>query len=210
MNPNDNVLNWPFFRETHFSDKSATEFYSLRTNWGWFLAEGIALTALGFIAISFSLSATIMSVAFLGWLFLFAGIVQSIRAFSTKRWSGSFVKILAAVLYVVAGILIIQSPTTTALMLTFLIAPLFIVCGIVKMISTITTRSPQWGWGALSGAMGVVLGILIWNQWPSSGTWVIGTLVGIEMLFSGISVVTFALALKALSIASGRGEKVAA
>ena len=57
-------------------------------------------------------------------------------------------------------------------------------------------RLPHWGWPLASGILNVLLGLLIWAQWPLSGLWVIGLFVGIELIFSGWMWVMIALALR--------------
>lgn len=198
MNSSSHVISSPFLENSDPSTRALSDLQNLRSKRGWFLAEGILLMILGLIATGTSVFTTVVSITFLGWLMLVGGIVHSVRAFSTQKWSGFFVTLLAGILYAIAGILIIGSPVATALMLTFLIAPLLMVGGTVRALAAVTIRFPQWGWSALSGVMGFVLGILIWNQWPSSGLWLIGTLVGIEMFFSGVSMLTLSMALKAL------------
>jgi uncharacterized membrane protein HdeD (DUF308 family) len=210
MNQNSNVINWPFFQDREFSSQNPSEFHNLRSKRSWFLWEGIALVALGLIAMSASVFTTIVSMGFLGWLLLIGGIIHSVRAFSTPKWSGFMVTLLAGILYAVAGVLIIRSPMATAIMLTFLIAPLLMVGGIVRALAAATIRFPQWGWSTFSGVMGLVLGVLIWNQWPTSGLWLIGTLIGIEMFFSGVSMMALSMALKVPSSIRTMDGKVAA
>ncbi len=183
-------------RLSQFANHIVAEFSSLRKIWGWFLVEGIALVVLGLIAISASTLTTLVSVSLIGWLLLVGGIIHAIHAFSAGKWGGVVSGLFTGVLYAVAGFLTIRSPAATAMMLTFLLAPLFIVGGIVRIIMAMTNRYPQWGWSVFSGLMALVLGVMIWNQWPNSGFWVIGTFVGIEMFFSGFATCMFSIALK--------------
>lgn len=87
---------------------------SLSDNWGWVLASGIAL--------SYSALTTLASVFVLGWVLVFAGIFEMVHAFKIPRWSGFLLELLAAILYLVVGVLMIARPETGALSLTLLFA----------------------------------------------------------------------------------------
>ena len=52
------------------------------------------------------------------------------------------------------------------------------------------------GWLLVDGIVTLILAIMIWRSWPASSVWVIGTLVGISMIFSGFSRLMLSLAAK--------------
>src|SRR5882762_5533488 len=72
-------------------------------HWGWFLVLGILLIVAGVAAIGFPLLSTIATKIMLGWIFLVAGVLMVIHAFSIKQWQGFILELLIGVLYVVAG-----------------------------------------------------------------------------------------------------------
>lgn len=193
-------VNFPMGMAEHFKG----EVSRLSRHWGWYLAAGIALIALGIFALGESALTTLMTVTFLGWMVTIAGIVALVHSFSYfKEGFGHFLgHFLAGALYFVLGTLMIGSPGITALTVTLMIAPLFMVSGIVRIMSAIILRSPQWGWQCFSGVLTAVLGMMIWAQWPVSGFWLVGTYVGIEILMYGWSVSLFALALKRIHAVS--------
>lgn len=179
-----------------FSGVTQEELAELRANRRWLWIEGLLLCAIGLVAIGVAGFSTIFSVALLGGVLLVGGIVQIGHSLSHVKAHGFLGSMLLGVAYVVGGFLVVQSPGATAMTLTLLLAPLFIVSGLFKCFAAIITRYPQWGWSMLSGVTTFVLGLFLWNQWPSSGLWFIGTLVGMELFIAGIAILTFASALK--------------
>jgi len=172
----------------------------LKNNWGWFFALGMCLVALGSLAVMFSLVSTIVSVEYLGFLMLFIGFFEGIKALKMSRWSGFFLHLFLCVLYCVAGVFIVSNPQENAITLTLLIAIFFVVSGILKIIFAYAKNVPHQGWLLLNGALSILLGILIWQQWPSSGLWVLGTLMGVDILFTGWTWIMLALTAKNFSV----------
>ncbi|MGB7951617.1 MAG: HdeD family acid-resistance protein [Candidatus Binatia bacterium] len=170
----------------------------LKRSWGWFLALGIALIVLGTIALGSALVMTIASVFFFGWLMIIAGVMEAVHAFWRKRWAGFFLDLLTGILYVVVGWMMVTNPKESALLLTLIIAMFLLFEGVFRIVAALSARYPHWGWVLLNGVISLVLGLMIWRQWPYSGLWVIGLFVGIEMLFNGWSLVMLSLASRRL------------
>lgn len=158
---------------------------SLRKNWGWFLALGILLVILGLFAISSAYFVTWLSIIFLGSLLLIGGIAQLIYSFFALKWSGFFLSLLAGVLYTVTGFLLVRNPTLGALTLTLLLASFYVVSGFFRIVGSLTMRFQHWGWLLFSGIISLLLGILIFAEWPYTGLWVIGLFIGIDMIILG-------------------------
>ena len=170
----------------------------LSKNWGWLLAFGILMIILGVIAIGTPVVATIAVQIMLGWLLIIGGIAEGIHAFMAQGWRGFLFELLSAILYLVVGVLLLVNPVTGALALTVLLAVFLVVEGIFKIITALRVRDHRgWGWLLASGILSAILGVLIWAQWPASGLWVIGLLVGIQLLFTGWALVMLALAARA-------------
>lgn len=165
----------------------------LHRRWGWFLALGIALVILGLIAISASVLATLLSVAMIGWLLIIGGIGQVIHGFGTRGWRGFLASFLVGLIYIALGVLMVARPLASAASLTLVMAAFFIATGVIRIIEALTLRHGQWGWLLLNGLIALLLGGMIWSQWPVSALWVIGTFVGIEMLFAGWSYIMLAV-----------------
>jgi uncharacterized membrane protein HdeD (DUF308 family) len=157
----------------------------LRDRWMWYCALGVAFIILGILAIGASTMVTLASVVFLGSLLLIGGILQIGYTFGIRQWSGFFLSLLAGILYSVVGFLMIAHPAISAVSLTLLIAVLFLVGGIFRIVSAAATRFEHWGWAVFSGVVKCVLGLLIWLGWPATGLWVIGLFIGIDLIFFG-------------------------
>jgi len=165
----------------------------LKRSWGWFLTLGIVLIVLGTIALGSALYMTIASVFFIGWLLIICGVMEAVHAFWRKRWAGFFLDLLTGVLYVVVGWMMVTNPKESALLLTLIIAMFLVFEGVFRIVAALTARYPHWGWVLFNGVISLLLGVMIWRQWPYSGLWVIGLFVGIEMLLNGWSLVMLSL-----------------
>jgi uncharacterized membrane protein HdeD (DUF308 family) len=170
----------------------------LSKRWGWFLGLGILLIVLGTIAVGSSVVMTLATMVFIGWLMIFGGVLQAAHAWTCKGWSGFFLDLLTGILYTVAGFMIVANPGASAVALTLLISMFLIFGGIFRMVAAVAARFENWVWLLLHGVVNLLLGIAIWQQWPLSGLWVIGLVVGIDMLFNGWSLVMLGLAAKKL------------
>lgn len=170
----------------------------LHRHWGWFLALGVVMLMLGLISISAAMVTTLLSVALIGWLLLVGGAMLVVQAFWTRRWSGFFMYLTVGLLYMILGLLLVSSPALAAVTLTLLIASFFIVGGLFRIISSLTHHIPQRGWFLFNGVISLLLGIMIWAQWPLSALWVIGTFVGIDLILSGWSYIMLATATRHL------------
>lgn len=177
---------------------SADESRRLRPHWPWFLALGVGMIALGTFAIGWACTATITVAAtwLFGILLLASGIGEIINSFWAGRWRGMLLHLLVGALYTVAGIIIIDQPVEAAISLTLIIAIFLIVGGVFRMVFAISERFQGWGWVLLNGAVSLMLGMLIYRQWPLSGLWVIGLFVGIDLIFNGLGWVMLATGLK--------------
>lgn len=173
-------------------------FEELHRKWGWFLAVGIGLIILGAVAIASAATTTVVSLVTFGWLLIIGAVMEIAYGISSGTWSGFFVDLIVGVLYGVAGFLVVMNPAASAVTLTLLIAMLLIVVGIFRIVAAIAARYPSWGWLALHGLISVLLGVLIWQQWPVSGFWVIGLFIGIELIVNGAALAMLSLAARQL------------
>ena len=154
-------------------------------NWGWFLAFGIVLLLLGIAAVARSVTATVVSMLFFGWVLVFASIIQFVDAFMVGKWAGFFLHLLLAILYGVVGVLMLIKPVISAEAATFVMSLFFILGGLYQLIASVWTHLPGWGWQAVNGVVATIMGFLVLAQWPVSGLWVIGLFVGIDLILYG-------------------------
>ena len=181
-----------------FLNPQLTDLEEFRRNATWFLVLGVILVILGFIAVGRSVSVTLASMYFFGWLLVIGGVVEAVQAFWQRQWGGLFFNLLSGVLYVVVGFMVLGNPGASAVALTLLIALFFLIAGAFRIIVALTMRFPEWHWLLLNGAITLLLGLLIWKQWPSSALWVIGLFIGIELIFTGSAWVMLSLAARRL------------
>jgi uncharacterized membrane protein HdeD (DUF308 family) len=172
------------------------ELEAIRANWIWFLALGLILIIVGTIAVAMPFVASIATAVTFGALLLVGGTVQLAGAFWTRDWSGFFLSLLMGVLYVVLGLLFVRDPGDALLAMTLLLACVLMVGGLFRILGSLMYQLPHWGWTLTGGIINLVLGIMIWQQWPISGLWVIGLFVGIDLIFTGWTWVMLALAVK--------------
>jgi uncharacterized membrane protein HdeD (DUF308 family) len=179
------------------------ELEAIKGNWGWILALGIILVVVGTLAVTMPLAATLATALVLGWLLLLAGVAQLVGAFWIREWSGFFLSLLFGLLYVVLGLMFVRAPMKAELALTMLLACVLMVGGLFRIIGSLAHRFPHWGWVFVGGAINLVLGIMIWQQWLDASLWVIGLFVGIDLIFTGWTWVMLALAVKNLKVGTG-------
>ncbi len=170
---------------------------------GWSMVWGILMFICGMLAISLPLASSIGLVIVLAWLILFAGICHLIFAFQSHSVGGFLWQVLLAVVYGIAGIYMLMNPLLGVLSLTLVLAVFLLFEGILEIAFYFGMRRVRHsGWVLVNGIVTLILGILIWSQWPSSSAWLIGTLVGISLIFSGISRFMLSLAVRDISPAA--------
>jgi uncharacterized membrane protein HdeD (DUF308 family) len=175
----------------------AQELQSIRAKSGWLLALGIALIVLGILALGSEFTAYAVAWIF-GILLIASGGVEVAAAFSARLWSGFFVHLLFGILYFVVGVLMINHPGAGVDALALMLAASFLVGGLLRIVVALTHRFSSWGWVLLNGIVTFLLGVMIWQRWPEASEWVIGLIVGIELIFAGWSWVALALAARRL------------
>jgi uncharacterized membrane protein HdeD (DUF308 family) len=155
---------------------------------GWSMVWGILMFICGILAISLPLASSIGIVIVLAWLILFAGVSHLVFAFQCRSVGGFLWQVMLAIVYGIAGIYMLMNPLLGVLTLTLVLAVFLLVEGVLEIVLYFGIRRVRHaGWVLFDGIVTLILGTLIWTQWPSSSVWVIGTLVGISLIFSGIS-----------------------
>jgi uncharacterized membrane protein HdeD (DUF308 family) len=177
---------------------------SLERHWGWMLALGILLLALGVIGLYMTVALTIASVLFFGALLVVAGIAQAVQAFRATGWRSIALHVGIAALYILGGAIAFYDPVAASLSLTIFIAAMLLVAGVFRAVMAFHMRHTSgWGWVLFGGVISILLGVLIFMQWPVSGLFAIGLFVAIELIVDGWSCILFALAAKS---AEARGH----
>jgi len=184
--------------ETPLRSAIRHELQAIRGKWAWLVGLGIALIVLGTIMLGSPVIATLATVAALGVLILIGGVAEAVGAFWCREWSGFFLALLSGTLGVVIGLMLLGNPIQGGLTLTVLLASFLFVGGIFRAVAALAHRFEGWGWLLLSGVIDVALGVMIWRELPMSGLTIIGLLVGISLIFRGVSWLMLGFALKRL------------
>jgi uncharacterized membrane protein HdeD (DUF308 family) len=175
---------------------SFLEVDNIRHKWGWLLVLGISMVILGTIALFITPAATLGTVLVLGWLLVVSGVVETIQSFRVRKWGGIFLHLIGGILGVLVGLLVVTHPIAGALAWTLLFASFFAVIGVFRLVAAIRLKFPNWGWAAFDGAVTLLLGLLLWIDWPGSGLWFLGFAVGVSLLLRGWSYIMFAIAVR--------------
>jgi uncharacterized membrane protein HdeD (DUF308 family) len=161
-----------------------------KKNAGLLIFLGVLTVIFGVIAVGSPLITGVAVTVFVGFLLLASGITQIIHALKSKQWGTGFWGTVIGLLGVVAGLLMIFRPMVGLVTMTMLLAIYFLVDGISEVIAAFRIKPDQgWGWVLFNGIIAVLLGFMIWRQWPISGAWAIGLLVGIHILLTGWSMI---------------------
>lgn len=170
-----------------------------------FLFFGIALLVLGIVSVLAASLFTISSVVLFGGLLVAAGIAETIHAFRLRHRGARRVLFtaLSAIIYLIAGGVTLFNPVVGALSFTLVIGVFLIAAGLVRLIYGLTHKDEvPWGWFLFGGLIDISLGFLILLGWPLTGFWVIGILIGVEMITYGIATIALAARLLALDVSS--------
>ena len=147
---------------------------------------GVLLIIAGFLAIIMPLAAGAAFAKMIGVLLAFGGVMQLLLAFRAGSFGPGLMVFVIGALTLVTGLYMISQPGVALATLALFLAAYFIVTGIAEVVSAFQVKPVGgWGWLMFGGIVSVILGIMIWRQWPLSGAWAVGVLVGIRMLMSG-------------------------
>jgi uncharacterized membrane protein HdeD (DUF308 family) len=169
----------------------------IRKNSGLTIAMGVIVLLMGLLAIGSPFIAGLSIAMVVGILFIIGGIGQLAFAFQTGR---RLLNIILGGLTAIVGVYMVMNPAAALASLTIFLAAYLIVSGIFEVIMAFQIRPVSgWGWELFSGIISVLLGAMIWNQFPLSGAWAIGVLLGVKLFFSGWTLLMFGLASKGMA-----------
>lgn len=163
-------------------------------HWLLWLIAGIVLVIGGVLALTNPLAATLTATAIAAWSFLIGGVVQIYAAF-TQEGSGSKIwPALAGLAGVVVGIALFNNPFAAVVSLTILVAMMFFVMGLTKIFVSFSLKGTSAFWPVLiSGALSVILALMIFSNFPSSAVTILGILLAVELISSGVSLIMMSL-----------------
>jgi uncharacterized membrane protein HdeD (DUF308 family) len=179
------------------SFEPASRLEPLRSKWGWIVALGIVYMIAGLIALGSVVTATVVSVFIVGIMMLVSGIAEVINAFQIKTWGRFLLWLLLGVLYIVAGFLTFENPLLAAALLTLLLGAALVASGIMRIVLGFSMKqAAPWIWVVLSGLITFLIGLVILAHWPVASLYVLGILLGIDLILAGASWIGAGLGLK--------------
>jgi uncharacterized membrane protein HdeD (DUF308 family) len=149
------------------------------------------------MAIFSPLAAGVFAVYIVAWTAIINGVVQVIYGFRTYSGGKMLLEVFLGLLYLAAGVFILTHPAKGLLALTLVIASFLLIYGVFALVLAFQLKpSRGWGWVLFDAIVTVLLGVLIWAHWPINSAWVVGTLLGISFISSGLSRVMLSLAVR--------------
>jgi uncharacterized membrane protein HdeD (DUF308 family) len=158
---------------------------------------GVALIVLGVAAVLVPAVAGSAVVIVIGFILVLAGILAIARGLKAEDSVEKAMGLILGIITGLAGIAVIGHPLFGLAFLTLLLVGYFVAEGVWKIIASLRYKpATGWEWLLVSGVLSLMLGLLIWSQWPISGMWAVGVLVGVNLLGTGLALVALASALK--------------
>lgn len=159
------------------------------------IVVSVLLILLGVAAIAFPFFSTLAAESWIAWIILFSGISKLVYTFQTREQGGFIWQLLLSLLYIGTAVLLLVYPLQGILTLTLALGAFLLTEGVFEIVYALQRRSqPNWGWSLANGITTLGLGGLIWFEWPFNGPFAIGLLVGISIIFTGVSRIFLALA----------------
>jgi uncharacterized membrane protein HdeD (DUF308 family) len=169
----------------------------LRAKWAWIFALGVVYTIAGFVALGSMLMATVATVYLVGVMMLISGVAEVINAFQVKTWGKFLLWAILGGLYIAAGLIAFENPLLTAAVLTLMLGCALAASGIMRIVLGVSMRHTMpWVWVVLSGVISFLLGVVILGHWPVSSLYILGLLLGIDLVFAGASWIGIGLRLR--------------
>ena len=164
---------------------------TVRLHSGLFVAQGIIMTLLGIAAVVWPHISSVAVDFYVGWLFVFSGIMALGMMFFAPGASGFFWSLFTGALALFAGVLLLWHPVQGVATLTLVLVAFFIAEGVFQTAGAFAARSifpESWGWMLISGVIDLVLAGLIIAGWPGSAAWALGIIVGVNLISSGVAI----------------------
>ena len=167
---------------------------------GWSIGLSVLMIVAGVLAIASPLAAGVAVNVLVAWLLVFSGCAHLVFAWYTRSTGGFLWELLLGVVYIFIGVYLLIHPLAGLASLTIALAIYLLLEATLEFVLGFTLRPlPGSGWLLFDGIITLILAVMIWRTWPSNTAWVIGTLVGISMLFSGTSRLMISIAARSVT-----------
>ena len=161
---------------------------------------GLTTVIIGILAMTTPVIPGLAVTVVIGALLVAAGVAKSAYAFSAGSfWKGLFQFLFGGVT-ALAGVVVLGRPLLGLATITMVLVVYFLVDGLTAILLGFRAKPIKgWGWMVFGGIAAVVFSVLIWRDWPLSGEWAVGILVGVRLVMSGWAMI----------VLGGVGEAVA-
>jgi len=163
----------------------------------WYLLDGGLMVAAGIVAVIYPAVSSVGVVVLLGWLLIVSGLLRAVGLIGTSQVPHFWLQLIAVGLAVLVGILFLRDPDQGLLPIALLLILFFMVEGMSKVIFALSIRPlANWGWVLASGAVGILLALLLWSRLPVATVWLIGVLIGVQLIGEGAALAYLAWCLR--------------
>jgi uncharacterized membrane protein HdeD (DUF308 family) len=170
---------------------------TIMNNWVLLFIAGLIALIGGVIALLNPLAATITAVVLTGWVLVIAGVIEVIGVFSANGWGARLWTLILGVLTIILGLYILANPLISAVVLTWLVGVLFLATGVTKIVLSFGMRGTGYFRVVmLSGIVSVVLGVMVISNFPYSAASILGVLLAVELISSGVANIALSLRLR--------------
>jgi uncharacterized membrane protein HdeD (DUF308 family) len=159
---------------------------TLGPRWGWAVALGVILIVCGIVALLSLVIATVVSVIWVGWMMIIAGVVEIYHGYKMTGWGRSILWMVTGALYIIGGFFAILNPLLASVVLTLILAIALIVAGAIRTWLGFKLRGEgHSGWVIASGLLTLLFGLIILIHWPLSSLYALGIILGIDLIQTG-------------------------
>ena len=152
----------------------------------WYLVQGALMVVAGVLAIIYPAISSVAVIVLLGWLLILSGILQGIGLIGARRVPHFWLQLISVILAALIGFLFLRDPEQGLLTITLLLVIFFMIEGMSKVVFALTIRPfPNWYWVLGSGLVGILLSLLLLANMPVAAVWLIGLLLGIQLVSAG-------------------------
>jgi uncharacterized membrane protein HdeD (DUF308 family) len=164
--------------------RQTVEHYAL-----WYLIQGVLLVIAGILAIVYPVISAQAVVVLLGWLLIVSGLLQGVSLIGARHVPHFWPQLISVILACLVGFLFLRDPAQGTFTIALLLIVFLMMEGLSKVIFALTIRPfPNWGWVLASGLVGILLSLLLWANLPVDAVWLIGLLLGANLMSFGAAI----------------------
>lgn len=172
----------------------------LRQNSAWVTGVGVLALIVGLISIASPLMTGVAITLTVGFLLIAGGVGQCLLAFRAGAFGRALLVFLIGLVMLSAGGYMVSKPVAALASITLILAAYFLVAGIFAIIAAMQLRPANgWGWMLANAIITLILGWMLWRQWPLSGAWAVGVLFGVQLVSTGASLLAIGGAIRGLA-----------